>query len=396
MREKLSSVGTTKHYVEYPARNNRGVISRINIETTPSLMETTGFQVGDIITPLSHATGTAIGKVLVVGASGGERFITLWGIKAENDFAEAIDKLDTRIAGATFASSYELVSRGRGLAGFPLTRTSIRDLFRSKKALPAPTKTPVAMMKEGGKEMMEAMEAINAIMREREATEATEAIRSMMRERLLIPVDVAPPGSQPLPPPPTPDPWSEVPLKKPEVNDNRKAVTAIEQNQDAVLILNTKVAINKNPAHPELIPPLFAFEHFSHDAPTLGTLEKCATAVQLRLPCLLEGETAASKTSSIEYLASLTKNPIFRLNLNGQTDTSELIGKFVPNEGHLAVAFSDLLRNVGTLKPESKAIVEQANKEGRGLSKLDSQQIANAEGLTVSDWRWKDGIIPHA
>ena len=55
-----------------------------------------------------------------------------------------------------------------------------------------------------------------------------------------------------------------------------------------------------------------------------------AQAVALREPCLLEGVTSTSKTSSILYLAALLNQPVVRLNLNGQTDTGELVGRFVP------------------------------------------------------------------
>lgn len=175
-----------------------------------------------------------------------------------------------------------------------------------------------------------------------------------------------------------------------------KEVPAVESKDGALFVLDAKLIKSANRALPELVPPLVAFQHFTQDTPTLGTLAKVASAVELRQPCLLEGETAASKTSSIEYLAALLGQPVFRLNLNGQTDTSELIGKYVPNEGTLAVAFNDLLKNIATLKSESRAIVESANVAGRALSQLESQQIARNEGLEVPDWKWQDGIIPQA
>ncbi|TVR62688.1 MAG: hypothetical protein EA420_09005 [Candidatus Competibacteraceae bacterium] len=69
------------------------------------------------------------------------------------------------------------------------------------------------------------------------------------------------------------------------------------------------------------------------DAPTLATLEFLAGAVALREPALLEGYTATSKTSAVLYLAALLGQPVLRLNLNGMTDTQELIGKPWPAEG---------------------------------------------------------------
>jgi midasin len=125
-------------------------------------------------------------------------------------------------------------------------------------------------------------------------------------------------------------------------------------------------------------------------------LEKVAIAAHLGEPCLLEGETSTSKTTSIEYLAALTETPLVRMNLSGQTDTSELIGKFVPNDGQLQISFDELLRQVSSLSDASRAIVERAHTEGRGLSLLDASRVATAEGLGVPEWRWQNGVIPEA
>lgn len=74
------------------------------------------------------------------------------------------------------------------------------------------------------------------------------------------------------------------------------------------------------------------FTHFCLDEKTAATLRHVAVSVLMNEPCLLEGETSTSKTSTIEYLAALLGQPIVRINLNGQTDTGELLGRFVPNE----------------------------------------------------------------
>ncbi|MEK7090325.1 MAG: AAA family ATPase, partial [Patescibacteria group bacterium] len=96
--------------------------------------------------------------------------------------------------------------------------------------------------------------------------------------------------------------------------------------------------------------------------------------------------------SSIEYLAMISNNEVQRFNLNGQTDTSELIGKFVPNDEGLQTAFAELLRSYESLSEKSQAILKRANSEGRGMTKIESQQIAEAEGLKIPDWRWQDGL----
>jgi len=68
------------------------------------------------------------------------------------------------------------------------------------------------------------------------------------------------------------------------------------------------------------------------DENTAGILHDVATCVSTKEPCLLEGETATSKTSIIRYLAFLLQQPVKRINLNGQTDSGELIGRYVPDD----------------------------------------------------------------
>jgi MoxR-like ATPase len=145
-----------------------------------------------------------------------------------------------------------------------------------------------------------------------------------------------------------------------------------------------------------LVPGLDRFAHITLDQRTVEVLEKLATAVHLGEPCLLEGETSTSKTTSIEYLAALTQTPLVRMSLSGQTDTSELIGKFVPNDGQIEVSFDELLSNIASLTDASRAIVERAHVAGRALTLFEAQQVAAAERLAVPAWRWQNGVIPEA
>src|SRR5205823_10417208 len=78
------------------------------------------------------------------------------------------------------------------------------------------------------------------------------------------------------------------------------------------------------------VPDPAGFAHFCLDGRTAETLAHLAAAVALREPCLMEGETSTSKTSSVLYLAALLRQPVVRINLNGQTDTGELVGRYVP------------------------------------------------------------------
>lgn len=81
-----------------------------------------------------------------------------------------------------------------------------------------------------------------------------------------------------------------------------------------------------------MIPDADKFKTYCVDQRTAETLLHIVESVFMREPCLLEGETSVSKTSIIEYAAMLLRQPLVRLNLNGQTDTGELVGRFVPND----------------------------------------------------------------
>lgn len=82
--------------------------------------------------------------------------------------------------------------------------------------------------------------------------------------------------------------------------------------------------------HDPMVPHPTQFRHFCVDQSAAPTLRHLALSVRLGEPCLLEGETSTAKTSSIQYLASNLGQPVVRINLNGQSDTGELIGRFVP------------------------------------------------------------------
>ncbi|MBU9889452.1 MAG: AAA family ATPase [Candidatus Omnitrophica bacterium] len=75
------------------------------------------------------------------------------------------------------------------------------------------------------------------------------------------------------------------------------------------------------------------FSVMPQTASLLADLEKIARSVQFREPVLLTGLTGVGKTSVIRYLAYLTRNHFERVGLDGQTDTSELMGEYQMTEG---------------------------------------------------------------
>ena len=69
------------------------------------------------------------------------------------------------------------------------------------------------------------------------------------------------------------------------------------------------------------------------DASTAATLHVLTRAVRDRVPALLEGPTATSKSSAIVWLARTLGFPVVRVNLSAHADTAELLGRYVPTSG---------------------------------------------------------------
>jgi len=144
-----------------------------------------------------------------------------------------------------------------------------------------------------------------------------------------------------------------------------------------------------------MVPSAEPFTHYCLDQRTAETLLHVAESVILREPCLLEGETSVSKTSIIQYLAMLLGQPLVRLNLNGQTDTGELVGRYVPQDvaAALPVDPAELQAAADLLESESRMILQRASEEERNLTRVEVQQIMANERMTVHPWRWQDGLI---
>ncbi len=143
-----------------------------------------------------------------------------------------------------------------------------------------------------------------------------------------------------------------------------------------------------------LVPKPEQFSHYCIDQRTAETLMHVCESVRLREPCLLEGETSVSKTSIIQYLGMLVNQPVVRINLNGQTDTGELVGRFVPaSEASLPIEPKEMRAAAHLLEDESRSILEQAEAEERKLTAFEVQQVMANERMHHHPWRWQDGLI---
>ncbi|UPR03955.1 midasin [Chloropicon primus] len=68
---------------------------------------------------------------------------------------------------------------------------------------------------------------------------------------------------------------------------------------------------------------------------SLRLLERTAIAIQTQEPILLVGETGIGKTACIQHLSAITGTELLVLNMNQQSDSSDLVGSFRPVESHL-------------------------------------------------------------
>ena len=74
---------------------------------------------------------------------------------------------------------------------------------------------------------------------------------------------------------------------------------------------------------------------FVATAHSLRLLEKTAISIQTEEPILLVGETGIGKTACIQHLSKITGSDLLVLNMNQQSDSSDLVGSFRPVESHL-------------------------------------------------------------
>ena len=187
----------------------------------------------------------------------------------------------------------------------------------------------------------------------------------------------------------------------------------IRVEKDRVIVMGVEIPRNAEPGIRTPNPKKFI--DFQEDEASLPILQTIAKAVVLDEPLLLEGEAASGKSSSIEYLAMLTNQEVYRMSLNGQTDTTDLIGKWVPNNELWRKQVENILSHPEkSINPWTKEIIEaqriKTTQESQevaalqgntapvyfGFSKEEMMQIAHGEGIKIDEsaWVWQDGELP--
>lgn len=164
-----------------------------------------------------------------------------------------------------------------------------------------------------------------------------------------------------------------------------------------LLVGETRLRVRQGPPG-AFTRPIGSMAHYCVDSITAATLGHLAKSIAAAEPCLLEGETSTSKTSSIEFLAAHLNQPVLRINLNGQTDTGDLLGRFVPQNlvDDLPLSIEELLRHEELLETESRIILRNAAENARNLTAVEIQQVMANEKMRTHPWRWQDGGIVQA
>ncbi|XP_049297646.1 midasin [Anopheles funestus] len=110
---------------------------------------------------------------------------------------------------------------------------------------------------------------------------------------------------------------------------------------------------------------------FSFTRPAACLLERIAVAVSQNEPILLVGETGVGKTSSIQYLAYQTHHRLVVVNMNNQSDVSDLVGGYKPVDLGFVITplryeFESLFRRSFNAQKNEKFLANVAQCYGSG------------------------------
>ncbi len=185
----------------------------------------------------------------------------------------------------------------------------------------------------------------------------------------------------------------------PEGNTAPRVLPLLERGENGWRVLDQVMPSASSPVPTTergLVPGADRFRHVCFDQPFADTLRAVCIGAAEDLPVALEGDTSASKTTAVLYLAHLLEQPVLRFNLNGQTDTGELVGRYVPGSVTDALDVEELRRHAALLRSESRELLELAGAENRGLTPLEAMLLAAREGLPAVGWRFQEGCLPRA
>ncbi|XP_078040889.1 midasin [Augochlora pura] len=99
--------------------------------------------------------------------------------------------------------------------------------------------------------------------------------------------------------------------------------------------------------------------NFSFTRPSVCLLERIMSCVAQKEPVLLVGETGTGKTSCIQYLAQITGHKLVVINMNQQSESTDLLGGYKPVDFKLLILpireeFEILFRSYFAIEPNKK------------------------------------------
>jgi MoxR-like ATPase len=175
-----------------------------------------------------------------------------------------------------------------------------------------------------------------------------------------------------------------------------EVIPMVEKGDGFVRVLDQRIPCGSGGAFEGMVPSAARFGHFCFDQAFAATLRSVCLGAAHDLPVALEGETAAAKTSAVQYLAHVAGQPMIRVNLNGQTDAGELVGRYVPSNPLDGIHVSELLGQPDGLTEFTRAILERAAAEDRRLTRVEQMMLAGRDRLASTSWRFQEGALPMA
>lgn len=157
---------------------------------------------------------------------------------------------------------------------------------------------------------------------------------------------------------------------------------------DRISILGTEIPCSARALDPGL------FDGICFDEPFLRALRAAIRGAAYGFPTAFEGPTAASKTTVVIWLGRALGRTVTRLNLGGQSDTGELIGRYVPARQGDDWDLESLTACSEHLQPVTRTILERTF--GQNLTWGQRTVIRCAEGIDSNQWRFQEGVIPQA
>ncbi|XP_065212438.1 midasin [Planococcus citri] len=106
--------------------------------------------------------------------------------------------------------------------------------------------------------------------------------------------------------------------------------------------------------------------YFAMTRPSCCLMEKLACCLVRSEPILLVGETGTGKTSTLQLLAKHTGNTLVVLNMNQQSDSTDLLGGYKPVDvkfiiGNLRIEFENLFRDLFNVQQNMKFLDHISN-----------------------------------